>query len=615
MPVSRKRKKQVNKKKNKKKDSVSYIYNYYSRAFRYFHTLIASYLKPSNKCRKIFWNNIPNGKYNLDKAEIYLKDYKAFIEFKLEEIIHKYSIVYWLHVSRRIAPNTMGEDNQPETIRICRNIITAAIQKYGQLKQCGNIKHSSEVQISEIFNGLFLKPEFAYDFKYFKEAPAQLVLINFNENNIFEYYELERLAYELWLIGSKSRIIAKGANLIVNNQNDYILLDDRTPELKFLIDNYDNRISKMNASATGTVFNLPDASDKGNILITQIFIPDSDEIFNNQISKYLDIKFPKGNFPNFEFCVFDIKTYLQVHMSFADDFSRIHGVKLEYVISIITDIALGIAHSIFNEKDIAIAGNLFFRSYKIFNLLEFKEYIQKNWATTTNYLDINIPFDKTEVDKAFDFMSLTKKNKEQIFVDSFGPLKLFTPSAIDTEIIIDYSIVGDFLYNLFAGIPLKDRSFKGEFLEIAIRKNKSFLPTKESKAIDRTSKQVDYSIAKGNILILAECKAVARSFGIFSGQAKALDHRFRNVIQKGLDDVDKKIIWFLEHKKGANYDISNFKFIIGVVVSPFTEFIPSHNDKYWLNDNLPRVLTIEEFEKLIDSDLGKTITKNLIKIE
>ena len=88
----------------------------------------------------------------------------------------------------------------------------------------------------------------------------------------------------------------------------------------------------------------------------------------------------------------------------------------------------------------------------------------------------------------------------------------------------------------------------------------------------------------------------------------------RNVINKGLNDVDEKVEWFLNHKKGTNFDITGFKFIVGIAVSPFVEFIPSRANKYWLSDTLPRVLTIDEFEKLMESDLKRIVTKNLIPI-
>lgn len=592
----------------------SFIYNYHTKAFQHFHDLSARQLRPSNKYRALFWTKIPSGKYDSNQSHRYLKDYKDFIESYLKEIIQKYSITYWLHVSRRIAPNTTGDDHRPETIRICRIILTAAIQKYSKLTQCENIGLSSEVEVADVFNGLFLRPEFAKELKYFLEAPPQLVLTNFDEKNLLEYYELEQLAFEMWLIGSKSRVVAKGANLVIDLNHPKILLDDRSRELEQLIEIYDNRSSKMTASATGTVFDLPKTSTSGNILTIQVFADRSLEAYSDPVTEYLKISFPDGHFPNFEFVPFDVKSFLQVHMEFAKDFFEKWNVRLEYVLSIITGVSISFLNDIVNYKDIVVATNLLYRGYQMYSLEGLKGGIEKNWEVITKYLGLGIPFSEVEVNQAYDFLSLTEFNKHQIFVDSFGPLKVLVPALKSTDVFVDHSVIGDVLYNLFHGLPLKDRKFKGEFLEKALQKQNSYLPTTESKGLDRTSKQVDFSVAKGGVLVLVECKAVARSFGIFSGQAQALEHRLRNVINKGLDDVDKKLAWFLNHPKGTNFDITGFKFLVGIVVSPFTEFIPSTENKYWLNSNLPRVLTIDEFELLMDSDLEKTITKNLIPI-
>ncbi|WP_439699125.1 hypothetical protein ACFGVS_14390 [Mucilaginibacter sp. AW1-7] len=590
------------------------IYNYHTRAFNYFHKKIGHLLKPSNTYRKLFWSSVTNGRYDSNQGQELIKKYKNFLEDNFQKFIKPYSVEFWIHVSRRIAPGTMGIDDRPETIMICRNIITAAIQKYGILDHCGNLRRSDELTIGDVFNGLFLLPEFASDLKFLAEAPPQLVLTNFDENNLLEYYELERLAYEMWLAGSKSRILAKGANLIVNNGNQEILFDDRTQELGWLINNYDNREMSMSASATGAVFLLPDIKAPSTILLVQILSKRLGKAFSDPITEHLELTFMEGQFPNYEFCQFDIKTYLTVHQEFAIDFENKWKVNLNYVVAVLTNLLLDLMVSVIHDKDTIVACNAMFRAYRIFKKQELKDGILENWKTTTDHLGVYLKGDSVEIEKAIAFLSLTKERQTEIFIDSFGPLKVFLPATNDDDVLVDHSIIGDILYNLFAGLPLKDRGAKGELLEWALKSIPSYLPTTESKGLDGTAKQVDYSVAKGDILVLAECKAIARSFGIFGGQAKAIDHRLKNVINKGLDDVDAKVQWFLTHKQGTNYDISGFKFIVGIAVSAFTEFIPSKDAKYWLNDNVPRVLTIDEFEKLMNSNLHQTITKNLIPL-
>lgn len=587
-------------------------YNYHSNAFLHFHNKGRQSLASSNNYRKDFWSKVGNGIFEAEAALDHLKTYKLFLENTFQEIIQPYSVAYWLHVSRRILPNTMGDDKRPETIIICRNIINAAIQKYGQLVSCNTLRMSNEIEIKDTFKGLFLTPEFSQDRKLFTEAPPQLVLTEFDEVSLLQYYDLEHLAYEIWLAGAKSRIVAKGASLVVNLNVSQILFDDRNADLAWLTTNFDKRTSGVMASATGTVFTFPDVGNSGEVLLTTVLAERKGDYFIDPVTEHVGLNFQKGQFPNFSFYTLDIKTYLAVHVEFAQDFKNKWQATLAYVIAVLADLTLALNYEIINDKNINVVGNAISRAYRLYDLQEFKAGITMNWQLTMQHLGIDLVENKSEIEKAIEFLSLTETSRKTIFLDSFGPLKVFLPAHKEDQVLVDHSVIGEILFNLFAGLPLKDRNFKGELLERALKVIPSYLPTTECKGLDGSSKQVDYSISKEDILVLAECKAVARSFGVFGGQATALEHRLRNVIHKGLDDVDAKVQWFIKHPKGTNYDLSKFKYIVGVAISPFPEFMPSRDDRYWLNDNLPRVLTISEFESFIAADLHGTIKKNLI---
>lgn len=628
MPKNRKKrtiKNNAGKKKNsnrkatigkKQREPSMYFFQYHSIPFHFFHSLIRPSLQEKNISYRVeFWKNFNDGLYTEEVALVSLNNYKLFIEDKMRQIIEKYSIGYWLHVSRRIAPSTMGNDYRHETIDICRNIIVAAIQKYAMSSPCGNIKLSSNVQVEEIFNGLLIKPEFEDLKRNFLSAPIQLVLTNFDQNNLLEYYELERLAFELWYGGSKSRIISKGADLIIDHGSLDILLDNRSADLSKLISNFDNRGHGMVATATGTVFNYPNSAKEGALLVTQVVTDRSSNVYSDPVTKWVDIEFPKNSFPNYEFVPVNVKTFLHAHLEFADDFLKKWGAKLEFVTAVITDICLNYMSKIISDKDLVVTMNMISRSYQIFHLDEFKEGLAANWKIVIDYLKIQLEHDESEINKAITFLTLNDENRKEIHVDTLGPLKLFVPGTETGSIFIDHSLIGEFLYNLFHGISLTDRKFKGQLLEDAVKFESPYLPITESKGLDGTSKQVDFSVVRGDTLILAECKAVARSFGVFGGQSKAIEHRNRNVIDKGINDIESKIQWFLAHPKGTNYDITHLKYIVGLVVSPFTEFIYSLQDKYWLNDELPRVLNLMEFKNLLQSDMRKVIKKNIISLK
>ncbi|WP_316795219.1 hypothetical protein [Pedobacter agri] len=595
-------------------DTATIVFDYYAQAFHYLHSKI--YVESEGKAyRRTFWNGIPEGQYTFEPSQEYFNQYRSFLELKMKQIIEQYSVSYWLHLSRRIAPNTLGSDKRDETILVCRNIMIAAFQKYAQLLPCQGICYSKDIDETKIFKGLFQNPEFSSTLKAFRKMPNQLVLANFDDSNLLEYYELEKLCYEMWYVGSKARVIAKGADLIVSHRAVEILLDNRTNELERLIEQYDNRERMtLNVSATGTVFKQNNGPRYGEIILTELLTDRSTRYFQDEFGEQMGIRYLPGHFPNYKFAAFDIQGYLKAHMFYGAIFLQKWGVRLEFVVFVIADIALSLRHAIFEENDSSLVHDLYHRSYILMKPNQMRDQIKRNWTEVSKYMDMELLYDESEIEKAIALLSLDVTTQATIHVDSFGPLKLFIPGPRLDLIFMDFSIVGEILFNLFYGLPMLDFGDKGQLLEDALKTKESYLPTGMSKGLDGSSKQVDYSVAKGNVLILVECKAVARSFGIFGGQVAAQQHRIRNVIEKGLGDVDKKIDWFMKHKIGANYDISQFTYLVGVVISAFSEFIHSEDERYWLNDDTPRILTISEFHKLIDTDVEHTLTKNLVAL-
>ena len=196
------------------------ILQYYQRPFALFHATIGNLIKPGTEyLRKKFWNKIPDGKYSGIDAQDLLWSYAKSLEESAAQIIGKYSIAYWIHLSRRIAVNSGGENKDIITINTNRLNIVALIQKYGNKESCNYIKNSKEIEISEILNGLLLNDNFHAERELIKLAPAQFVLTNFDHNNIIEYYQVEKIAYELWVCGAKLRAIGKGALIIVNKSS------------------------------------------------------------------------------------------------------------------------------------------------------------------------------------------------------------------------------------------------------------------------------------------------------------------------------------------------------------------------------------------------------------
>jgi hypothetical protein len=167
---------------------------------------------------------------------------------------------------------------------------------------------------------------------------------------------------------------------------------------------------------------------------------------------------------------------------------------------------------------------------------------------------------------------------------------------------------------LFVGIHIPDQNFKGDALENAIRKDKSILPTKTCKAATGEERQIDYAVACGTHLIIAECKVVGMSIGFDRGDPKAIKHRTDNVVELALSQIDDKANWLAKHPIGTNYDITPYEDILPAAISPFVEFIPSQDERYWVSKDTPRVLTPKEFERLINDQTAVMNAFNKISL-
>jgi hypothetical protein len=108
------------------------------------------------------------------------------------------------------------------------------------------------------------------------------------------------------------------------------------------------------------------------------------------------------------------------------------------------------------------------------------------------------------------------------------------------------------------------------------------------KAFDGSSSQFDAAFRMDQILVIVECKAAGTSLSFERGDPSAVNHRLSKV-HEGVTDVDEKTNWPSTRPVGKNYDVSAFDKILPIVVTPFVEFIPTLETKYWISDRLPRV--------------------------
>lgn len=173
---------------------------YYTRPFLLIHAEYAdSNLETGSPhpIRSRFWQLIPHGEYVPEEGRTFLTSYGLSVESELKRILRNHSIAYCLHLYRRLFPGPIGRDKQPATISLTRAALEAAIQKYAMSRLCGKIGYSGAVPVESILGGLLMSPDFEAERKAASEH-NQLVLTDFSSADLKAFYDLEKLAYEVW---------------------------------------------------------------------------------------------------------------------------------------------------------------------------------------------------------------------------------------------------------------------------------------------------------------------------------------------------------------------------------------------------------------------------------
>jgi hypothetical protein len=315
------------------------------------------------------------------------------------------------------------------------------------------------------------------------------------------------LSYELWRSSAMLRIIAKGAPLIVTSSNEYVI-DARTHELNTLVHSFDERLTKIgngNVSATGIVFESHYSSEQGenffwlpNYNLKGITTDDLKDFFINNFN----IKFKNSTEFNFVWSPFNLKNYRKTHLPFNESFQNKYEVKLDAVLLAIGSLCIRV-NSICNSSKGNSIVRYWQRAYEgpylnndVFDeILRFLPVTKKSLGRKIE--DIS----QEDIYSAFQFLSLKDAKRDEIDLVFPGPHYMFLPYGND-RIFIDYAWIFKRLYSLFYALNLKDQSFKGSFLEDFVRRGQSVLPSKQCRAVNGETKQIDAAFGVGKRLVI-----------------------------------------------------------------------------------------------------------------
>ena len=616
-----KRRKRRNKKgkkptqpKSKKRKGSVVIIDYYNRAFALLHKdydQTSFYQEAPHPIRKRFWQFVLPGQYDSHEARPLLNQYITTLEKELSEIISQASLAYWLHLYRRLFPGPIGRDKQAQTIGLTRAILEAAIQKYAKFSPCSRIAFSHDVPLENILNGLLMEPMFELEREEVKEQ-NQLVLTNFGTQELKQFYDLEKLAYEVWRSTASHRTIGKGAPFLVEDSQT-CFRDDRSDELDTLLTNYDSRMGGLvTHSSIGAVFEYADKGASKDIIflpqynlkrllwreLRQAFLPISGLDLQD------DLVF------NFVWFPFDIRGFRKTHQPLAGAFEKKYGVSLDSVLCVVAALGLRV---LFTWRE--LRGVWFSRHWQRayegpLKKEDVMEGLQDFLPPALRLLGIEDDCQsQIDLQKAFQFWQHCPSKCQGIDIAYSGPHSIFLPYSED-RVFIDYEWISRRLIDLFIGVTIPDQNFKGDALEIAIGRDASILPKRACRSAAGQEKQIDYAIAIKNILVIAECKVVGKSIAFERGDPRAIDYRRQKVVELALSEVDEKAEWLAQNPIGINYDISQYDYILPIAISPFVEYVPSLEFRYWVVDKIPRILTPNEFRDLLKNESAITASYN-----
>jgi hypothetical protein len=440
--------------------------------------------------------------------------------------------------------------------------------------------------------------------KVLAQSP-QLVLTKFGTEDLRKLYQAQKLAYEMWRYGAALRITGKGAPLVVDPTLDVCFYDDRGEVLDTLVARFDERAGRFEASATGTVFESVATETHGAVLLPVYNVGRHAGVGLKKALAKFRLRIPADFEPNFLWLPFNLGAYIKAHQPYATAFKEKNGVRLDEVFAVLYALLLRLA-ALWSDRPEGVA-HYWQRAYEGPALRQnVINEIQRWIPAVTEYAGINV--DNAEVASAFEYLELTAKKRNEISVLLWGPHSVFLPFGQD-RVFIDFAWVLRFLFNLFFGVQLADQNFKGDALEYLVRRGRSVLPTKACKAEDGSARQVDGAWKLGTTLVIAECRAVARSFGIETGDSRAIAYRI-DACERALRDAEDTARWLAAHPVGTNHDILSYKNILPIGVTPFVEFIPKLDPSWWLTDRLPRVMTPEELTTALDDDTLKNAARS-----
>ncbi|WP_394570861.1 hypothetical protein [Citrobacter amalonaticus] len=249
----------------------------------------------------------------------------------------------------------------------------------------------------------------------------------------------------------------------------------------------------------------------------------------------------------------------------------------------------------------------FQRGYKVYSIdrneikssiIDGLNRLNKKGSSKTSSLEL-------QLDNILDFITLREGGQSNIGIWSNGPKPILIESC--GKYILEYSSIYYMFKNLFYGLRNYDsnnkKGFEFEDSLCEVLRCEGFDVILDSFIIKKgdLKREIDAGVRLNDKLYLFECKCFERPLNFDIGNIETLNHRMEE-LDKKLTQADTLIDFVIENKTGDNYDFSWAKDISSYVVSSYTEWIWSIDERLWSSDKgIPRIVSVYEVLKLLRS--------------
>ena len=297
-------------------------------------------------------------------------------------------------------------------------------------------------------------------------------------------------------------------------------------------------------------------------------------------------------------------------LPFDDEFQKGVGASLDSVLATIWGTSMLLLNRLKAAPEISL--QIFRTGYTLTpagdRWMEYQREIGRYvWAWWEHHLDTKLDADKAVEIAGFGIGVLTypRQDTDSISLWDRLPYSLFADAA--DQMVIDHSSLTTLISGLFREVGFLDGplgNVRGDSFEEAVVSHieaAGFEIWERGDLISADGEQkrdIDASFVADETLFIVECKAFSQQARIDRGDYAALRDR-RQTLEKYLTQAEEVAALISDNPKGRNYELPRgVERIEPCVCTSGVEYIWSTDRRFWINDDVPRIATIEELLEL-----------------